>query len=70
MAPNRWFILAVLFAVRVMMAFQFQSVAAMTPPLSSKFGVGPTDIAALRDITNNLSCCAEMRAYKPREPRS
>jgi hypothetical protein len=47
MAPNRWAILAVLFAVRAMMAFQFQSVAAIAPLLSTKFGVGLTDIGAL-----------------------
>jgi hypothetical protein len=40
MAPN-------LFAVRAMMAFQFQNVAAIAPLLSTKFGVGLTDIGAL-----------------------
>ncbi len=38
---NRWGILAVLFAVRATMAFQFQSIAAVAPLLSSEFGVGP-----------------------------
>jgi len=33
---NRWGILAVLFAVRATMAFQFQSVAAVAPLLSSE----------------------------------
>jgi hypothetical protein len=33
---NRWTILAVLFAVRATMAFQFQSIAAVAPLLSSE----------------------------------
>ena len=38
---NRWSILAVLFAVRATMAFQFQSVAAVAPLLGHEFGVEP-----------------------------
>jgi MFS family permease len=44
---NRWGILAVLFTVRLAMAFQFQSVAAVAPLLGSKFGVGLADIGLL-----------------------
>jgi MFS family permease len=44
---NRWGVLAVLFAVRATMAFQFQSVAAVAPLLSSEFGVGLADIGVL-----------------------
>jgi MFS family permease len=44
---NRWAILAVLFTVRLAMAFQFQSVAAVAPLLGSKFGVGLADIGLL-----------------------
>lgn len=41
---NRWAILAVLFAIRCAIAFQFQSVAAVAPLLTSSFGV---DIAGV-----------------------
>jgi MFS family permease len=44
---NRWAILAILFAVRATMAFQFQSVAAVAPLLGSEFGVGLADIGIL-----------------------
>ena len=44
---NRWGILAVLFTVRLTMAFQFQSVAAVAPLLGSKFGVSLADIGVL-----------------------
>jgi MFS family permease len=44
---NRWFILAVLFTVRLTMGFQFQSVAAVAPLLGQKFGVGLADIGIL-----------------------
>jgi len=44
---NRWTILAVLFTVRLAMAFQFQSVAAVAPLLGSAFGVGLGDIGIL-----------------------
>jgi MFS family permease len=44
---NRWSILAVLFAVRATMAFQFQSVAAVAPLLGHQFGVGLADIGVL-----------------------
>lgn len=44
---NRWGILAVLFTVRLAMAFQFQSVAAVAPLLGSKFGVSLADIGLL-----------------------
>src|SRR4249920_2267686 len=36
---NRWSILAVLFVVRLTMAFQFQSVASVAPLLGREFGV-------------------------------
>jgi MFS family permease len=44
---NRWGILAVLFAVRLTMAFQFQSVASVAPLLGREFGVGLADIGIL-----------------------
>lgn len=44
---NRWAILAVLFAVRATMAFQFQSIAAVAPLLGSEFGIGLADIGIL-----------------------
>ena len=44
---NRWSILAVLFMVRLTMAFQFQSVAAVAPLLGTKFGVSLADIGLL-----------------------
>jgi cyanate permease len=44
---NRWFILAVLFVIRLTMAFQFQSVAAVAPLLGSEFGVSLADIGIL-----------------------
>jgi MFS family permease len=44
---NRWAILAVLFAVRSTTAFQFQSVAAVAPLLTSQFGIGLADIGVL-----------------------
>jgi MFS family permease len=44
---SRWSILAVLFAVRATMAFQFQSVAAVAPLLGHEFGVGLADIGVL-----------------------
>src|SRR3981189_1364639 len=44
---NRWVILAVLFVVRLTMAFQFQSVAAVAPLLAHAFGVGLAEIGIL-----------------------
>ena len=44
---NRWFMLAVLFVVRLTMAFQFQSVAAVAPLLGAQFGVSLADIGLL-----------------------
>jgi MFS family permease len=44
---SRWGILAVLFVVRLTMAFQFQSVAAVAPLLGRDFGVGLADIGIL-----------------------
>jgi hypothetical protein len=41
---NRWFMLAVLFVVRLITGFQFQSVAAVAPLLGRDFGVGLADI--------------------------
>src|SRR5947209_18863595 len=45
--PNRWFMLAVLFTVRLSMAFQFQSVASVAPLLGPKFGVSLADVGLL-----------------------
>ena len=47
---ERWRILALLFAVRTAMAFQFQSVAAVAPLLRENFGVGLDDIGFLIGI--------------------
>src|ERR1700710_2106484 len=44
---NRWVILAVLFVVRLTIAFQFQSVAAVAPLLGHDFGVGRAEIGIL-----------------------
>ncbi|MGV7218519.1 MFS transporter [Bradyrhizobium sp. UFLA05-112] len=44
---NRWGILAILFTVRLTMAFQFQSVAAVAPLLEQTFGIGLADIGLL-----------------------
>jgi MFS family permease len=44
---NRWGILAVLFAVRLTMGFQFQSVAAVVPLLVGDFAVSLADIGVL-----------------------
>jgi MFS family permease len=44
---NRWGILAVLFVVRLTIAFQFQSVAAVAPLLGHDFGVGLAEIGLL-----------------------
>ncbi|MDQ8731358.1 MULTISPECIES: CynX/NimT family MFS transporter [Bradyrhizobium] len=44
---NRWGILAILFVVRLTIAFQFQSVAAVAPLLQGSFGVGIADIGIL-----------------------
>jgi MFS family permease len=44
---NRWAILAVLFAVRLTMGFQFQSVAAVAPLLSREFDIGLADVGLL-----------------------
>jgi MFS family permease len=43
----RWAILAVLFAVRLTMAFQFESVAAISPVIMDEFGVNLADIGIL-----------------------
>jgi MFS family permease len=47
MLQNRWSILAVLFAVRLTMGFQFQSVATVAPLLEPQFGVSLADIGLL-----------------------
>ena len=44
---NRWGVLAVLFFVRLTIAFQFQSVAAVAPLLGHEFGVGLAEIGLL-----------------------
>jgi MFS family permease len=44
---NRWGILAVLFAVRLTMGFQFQSVAAVAPLLEHELGASLADIGVL-----------------------
>jgi hypothetical protein len=44
---NRWTILTLLFAIRLSMAIQFQSVAAIAPIVMNEFGVGPGDVGLL-----------------------
>src|SRR3979490_2136099 len=44
---NRWGVLAALFAVRLTMGFQFQSVAAVAPLLERELGVSLADIGVL-----------------------
>ena len=44
---SRWGILAILFMVRLVMPFQFQSVAAVAPLLTTKFAVNIADIGLL-----------------------
>lgn len=44
---NRWAILALLFSVRLSMAFQFQSVAAISPVVMNEFGVDLAEIGLL-----------------------
>ncbi|MEK9662565.1 MAG: MFS transporter [Alphaproteobacteria bacterium] len=44
---NRWKILALLFGVRVAMAFQFQAVAALSPFMMESYGIGLADIGLL-----------------------
>src|SRR3984885_12875087 len=44
---QRWNVLILLFVVRLSMAFQFQSVASMSPALMKEYGVGLGDIGFL-----------------------
>lgn len=44
---DRWKMLALLFAVRVAMAFQFQTVAALSPFMMTAYGIGLADIGLL-----------------------
>ena len=44
---NRWHVLALLFGVRVAMAFQFQAVAALSPLIMSEFKASIADIGLL-----------------------
>jgi MFS family permease len=44
---NRWLILAVLFFARMTMAFQFQSIAALSPLIIKEYSVGLADIGLL-----------------------
>lgn len=44
---TRWSMLALLFLVRVSMAFQFQAVAALSPMMMTAYGVGLADIGLL-----------------------
>ena len=44
---QRWNVLILLFIVRLSMAFQFQSVASMSPALMKEYGVGLGDIGFL-----------------------
>lgn len=44
---SRWSVLALLFTVRVSMAFQFQAVAALSPLIMRNFGIGIADVGLL-----------------------
>lgn len=44
---SRWLVLALLFAVRLSMSFQFQSVASVSPAMMQFYGVGLADIGFL-----------------------
>jgi len=44
---SRWRVLALLFTVRVSMAFQFQAVAALSPLIMRDFGIGIADVGLL-----------------------
>jgi MFS family permease len=44
---KRWSVLAILFIVRLSMAFQFQSVASLSPAIMKAYGVGLGDIGLL-----------------------
>jgi MFS family permease len=44
---QRWNVLLLLFVVRLSMAFQFQSVASISPTLMNEYGVGLSDIGLL-----------------------
>jgi MFS family permease len=44
---SRWSVLALLFTVRVSMAFQFQAVAALSPLIMRDFGIGIADVGLL-----------------------
>ncbi len=44
---NRWGVLALLFCIRVTMAFQFQTVAALSPFFMTTLGIGLADIGLL-----------------------
>ncbi len=48
--PTRWLMLLMLFAVRTIMAFQFQVVGALSPLYRETFGVGLADIGLLIGI--------------------
>jgi MFS family permease len=43
----RWWVLALLFSVRVAMAFQFQAVAALSPLIMTEYGIGVADLGLL-----------------------
>jgi MFS family permease len=45
--PGRWSVLALLFAVRATMGFQYQSVAALSPLIARDWGVGHAEIGLL-----------------------
>ncbi len=47
MTSNRWIILGILFFARLAMAFQFQSIAALSPLIMDTFDVGLSDIGFL-----------------------
>jgi predicted MFS family arabinose efflux permease len=44
---QRWNVLLILFIVRLTMAFQFQSVASLSPAIMNEYGVGLGDVGLL-----------------------
>src|ERR1700676_4000913 len=66
---HRWAILAVLFVVRLTMAFQFQSVAAVAPLLGRQYGVGLADIGILIGLYFTPGIALAGRRHRPKVRR-
>ena len=62
--PLRWRVLALLFAVRTTMAFQFQSVGALGPLVRADFGVGLADLGLLIGHHGQTIAAIQHLAYR------